>query len=406
MPSQMPESADAQTPALPRVILKKGRDGPVRGMNPWIFSQAIERIEPAPPAAGEAVEVRDSRGAMLGAGYYHPATTIAVRMLSFGANTDLAAILAGRIAGAIALRERVVTPDSNCYRVVNGDGDGLSGLVVDRYADVLVVQFLTAGMERMREDAIRYLRGALEPRAVIERSAGAVRREEGLQDRAGLVAGDPVDEVTATENGFTIAVWPGGGQKTGYFLDQRENRRRFGNLARGARVLDTYCYAGGFTIAALAGGAARVTAVDTSARALQWARRNVELNALPTDRVEFVCQDALRYLAECNKQFDLIVLDPPPFARSRKDAARAERLYVEMNILAIRALAPGGLLMTFSCSAHFRGEDFFAALRAAQVRSGTGLRMLSRLGAGPDHPVMLGHLEGEYLTGALLGRLE
>jgi 23S rRNA (cytosine1962-C5)-methyltransferase len=249
------------------------------------------------------------------------------------------------------------------------------------------------------------LRDAIGPRSIIERSAGAVRREEGLPDRSGLLAGEPVEEVMAAENGFAIAVSPGRGQKTGYFLDQRENRKLFGGLANGARVLDACCYAGGFTIAALGGGAMEVTAVDTSAPALAWARRNVEFNDLPCDRVEFVCQDAGRYLADCPGRFDLIVLDPPPFARGRKDAQRAGRLYVEMNCLAMRALAPGGLLLTFSCSAHFRGEDFYSALRTAQARTGSNLRLLARLGAGPDHPVMLGHVEGEYLTGALLADL-
>lgn len=391
--------------ALARVILKKGRDGPVRGMNPWIFSQAIERTEPAALQPGEPVEVTDHSGGLLGAGYYHPATTIAVRMLSFGAQTDLAAIIASRIDQALTLRRRVVAPDTTCMRLVNGDGDGLSGLVVDQYAEVLVMQVLTAGMERLRAEVVRILDEALAPRAIVERSAGAVRREEGLEDRAGLIAGETVDEVVAAENGFKIAVVPGRGQKTGYFLDQRENRRRFGTLAPGARVLDACCYAGGFTIAALAAGAAGVTAVDTSALAIEWARRNLELNELSTAPVEFECQDSARYLAACQEQFDLIVFDPPPYARSRKDAQRAQRLYVEMNSLALRALAPGGLLMTFSCSAHFRGEDFFAALRAAQVRTGCNLRMLERLGAAADHPVMLGHSEGEYLTGALLARL-
>jgi 23S rRNA (cytosine1962-C5)-methyltransferase len=401
----MASAVRKQASSLPRVILKKGREGPVRGMNPWIFSQAIERVEGAPLDPGAPVEVRDSRGELLGAGYYHPATTIAVRMLSFGAQIDLCAILAAHLADAIELRRRIVPDDTTCCRLVNGDGDGLSGLVVDRYGDVLVVQFLTAGMERMRGDVVRMLREALAPRAIVERSAGAVRREEGLADRSGLIWGDPADEVIVTENGFRITVAPGRGQKTGYFLDQRENRRYAGRMARGARVLDAFCYAGGFTLATLAGGAAHVTAVDTSAPALEWARRNLELNCLAGERVELVCEEARRYLANCGQQFDLIVLDPPPFARSRKDAARAQCLYVELNQLAIRALAPGGMLMTFSCSQHFRGEDFFAALRSAQVRAGCNVRMLGRLGTGPDHPVMLGHVEGEYLTGALLARL-
>jgi 23S rRNA (cytosine1962-C5)-methyltransferase len=387
------------------VILKKGRDGPVRGMNPWIFSQAIERVDPVGLEAGTPVAVTDHRGEPLGLGYYHPATTIAVRMLGFGASGDFGALVSSRLAQAISLRRRVVPPDTTCLRLVNGDGDSLSGLVVDHYAGVLVVQLLTAGMDRMREVVARMLLEALEPRSIIERSAGSVRKEEGLPDRSGLLAGEPVEEVVAIENGFKLAVAPGRGQKTGLFLDQRENRRRFGSLAGGARVLDACCYAGGFTIAAMAGGAAKVTAVDTSAPALAWARRNLELNGLSSDRVEFVCADAGRYLADCGERFDLIVLDPPPFARSRKDTPRAQRLYVEMNLLAMRALAPGGLLMTFSCSQHFRGEDFLTALRIAQVKAECNLRMLARLGAGPDHPVMLGHVEGEYLTGALLAEL-
>ncbi len=400
-------SAAHETPAaLPRVVLKKGREGPVRGKNPWIFSQAIERVEPPQLEPGAAVEVRDYQQELLGAGYYHPATTIAVRMLSFGAQTDLATIIDARIAAAVRLRERAVGAGSNCYRLINGDGDGLSGLVVDRYAGVLVVQFLTAGMDRMRNHVLSGLRRALAPRAIIERSAGAVRREEGLADRAGVVSGEPVDEVIALENGLRIAVAPGRGQKTGYFLDQRENRRIAGGLARGARVLDAYCYAGGFSLAAIAGGAGEVIAVDTSAPALQWARRNLELNAMGTARIDLVCEDAGRFMAKSADRFDLIVLDPPPLARSRKDALRAQRLYVELNQLAMRAMAPGGMLMTFSCSQHFRGEDFFAALRTAQVRAGRHLRTLSRLGAAPDHPVMLGHIEGEYLTGALLARLD
>jgi 23S rRNA (cytosine1962-C5)-methyltransferase len=392
--------------SLAHVTLKKGRDGPVRGLNPWIFSQAIQRVEPTDLQPGTPVEIHDHRGEPLGVGHYHPATTIAVRMLGFGRQTDPCAMVAARLAQAIALRRRVVPSDTTAMRLVNGDGDCLSGLVVDQYGDVLVMQLLTAGMERMRDSVVQILLDTLKPRSIVERSAGSVRREEGLPDRSGVVAGETVDEVIVSENGFKIAVAPGRGQKTGYFLDQRENRRRFGSLAHGARVLDACCYAGGFTIAALNAGAAQVIGVDTSAPALAWARRNLELNALTSARVELICQDAGRYLAECAMRFDLIALDPPPLARSRKDVQRAQRLYVELNSLAMRALAPNGILITFSCSQHFRGEDFFAALRAAQVKAGQNLRMLARLGAGPDHPVMLGHLEGEYLTGALAGRLD
>jgi 23S rRNA (cytosine1962-C5)-methyltransferase len=389
-----------------RVILKPGREGPVRGRNPWIFSQAIDRVEPACAQPGSPVEVFSHQGEPLGAGYYHPATTIAVRMLAFASSASLNDVVESRIAGAIELRRRIVPSDTNCCRLINGDGDGLSGLVVDRYGDVLVVQFLTAGMERMRDDVVAILVKALAPRSIVERSAGAVRREEGLADRSGLLWGEAVDEVLVTENGFRVSVAPGRGQKTGYFMDQRDNRKRAAALARGATMLDLYCYAAGFTAAALAGGAARVIAVDTSAPALQWARANLELNGLWSERVELVCDDAQRYLAACSTRFDLIVLDPPPLARSRKDVPRAQRLYAEINRMAIGALAPHGVLMTFSCSQHFRGEDFIGAVRIAQARAGRNLRLLARLGAAPDHPVMLGHVEGEYLTGALLTALD
>src|SRR5579875_331421 len=389
-----------------RVILKSGREGPVRGRNPWIFSQAIDRVQPQTLEPGSAVEVLSNSGEKLGAGYYHPATTIAVRMLAFGESNCLAEVVAARVADAVELRRRIVPDDTTCCCLINGDGDGLSGLVVDRYESVLVAQFLTAGMDRMRDEVIRILVDLLAPKTIIERSAGAVRREEGLEDRIAVVYGETVDEVLVRENGFRVTVAPGRGQKTGYFMDQRVNRLSAAALARGARVLDLYCYEAGFSLAALAAGAAQVIAVDSSAAALQWARRNLEINGLLSERVQLVCEDAGRYLSRCAEQFDLIIVDPPPLARSRNEVARAQRRYVEINQMAIRALARGGALMTFSCSQHFRGEDFIAAVRTAQVKAGRNLRLLARLGAAPDHPVMLGHIEGEYLTGALLIRLD
>jgi 23S rRNA (cytosine1962-C5)-methyltransferase len=268
------------------------------------------------------------------------------------------------------------------------------------------MQLLTAGADRMRAEIVEQLGRLLAPRAIIERSQGVVRRQEGLEDRAGLVMGEPVGEVIATENGIRLAIDPEHGQKTGCFLDQRENRRLFAAQASGARVLDMCCYSGGFALAALNGGAKRVVAVDTSARAISWARRNLELNGYSADRVELIHADAAEYLADNRDQFDLIVLDPPPLARSRKDAPHAEHLYAELNARAIAALAPGGSLFTFSCSAHFRGEDFIRSVRMGTAHSRRNMRMLARLGAGPDHPVLLGHGEGEYLTGVWLTDLD
>ncbi len=389
------------------IFLKPGRDGPVRGGNPWIFSQAIARIEPATLQAGDWVEVRDAGGDTMGLGYYNPATTIAVRMLSFDTALAPAVLIRHRLRRALALRQRAVRGDTDCYRLINGDGDGLSGIVVDRYGGVLVVQLLTAGADRMRAEIVAALRETVAPQAIVERSHGAVRKQEGLADHAEVLAGAPPAETIATEHGIRLAIDFDHGQKTGAFLDQRENRAMVRELAGGARVLDAYCYAGGFTLAALAGEARAVVAVDSSDRAIAMARRNLELNGHRADRVEFVRGDVLRYLADLAgpDRFDLIVLDPPPLARSLKDAAHAARLYTDLNAFAMRALAPGGYLMTFSCSIHFRGEDFVRAVRIAQTKSGRRLQMIARLGPGPDHPVLLGHAEGEYLTGLLLADL-
>ncbi len=385
-----------------RVFLKPGREGPVRGGNPWVFSQAIDRVEPDGIEPGARVWILDAAGATLGHGYYHPATTIAVRMLALGGEPGPAEIIRWRLERALELRACVIGPGTDCYRMVNGDGDGLSGVVVDRYGEVAVVQLLTAGAERMREEIVEHLNRMISPRAIFERSQGAVRRQEGLEDRVGVLMGAPAGEVVVSENGVWMLAGVEHGQKTGAFLDQRENRVRCGALASGARVLDLCCYAGGFALNALKGGAKETVAVDTSERALDWARRNLELNGYPPGAIRFVHGEAGEFLGKRDERFDLIVLDPPPFARSRADARRAEHLYVELNARALGALNPGGFLMTFSCSSHFHGEDFVRAVRIAGGRAERRMRLLARLGPSPDHPVLLGHPEGEYLSGVLL----
>jgi len=377
----------------------------VRGGNPWIFSQGIARVEPVGLAAGALVEVRDSGGDLLGLGYYNSATTIAIRMLAWGEAPALGRLLARRLGDAIAMRARFIHEDTDSYRLVNGDGDGLSGVVIDRYGDVLVLQLLTAGTEAMRAEIISALAARIAPRAIVERSQGAVRKQEGLPDRIGVAYGTEVSETVATENGIKFAVDLARGQKTGAFLDQRENRAIVRGQSAGARVLDAFCYNGGFALAALAGGAARVVAIDTAARALAVAEKNLALNGYPLDAALLIHAEAGEFMANTAERFDVVVLDPPPLARSRADADRAGRLYVELNALAMRVLAPGGRILTFSCSVHFRGEEFLRAVRIAQNKSGRKLKMLARLGPGPDHPVLLGHAEGEYLTGLLLADL-
>ncbi|MGA7872276.1 MAG: class I SAM-dependent methyltransferase, partial [Candidatus Binatus sp.] len=232
-------------PELARVILKRGREGPVRGGNPWIFSQAIERIEPPSPEAGALVTVHDASGALLGMGYCNPATTIAIRMLAWGEAPAIEELVARRLKSALELRRRFIGDDTNAYRLVNGDGDGLSGVVVDRFGDVLVVQILTAGAERMRATIVAALNELLHPRSILERSHGAVRKQEGLDDRTAVLAGEVLTGTIAVERGIKIKLDFEHGQKTGHFLDQRDNRAMAGAIASGARVLDAFCYQGG-----------------------------------------------------------------------------------------------------------------------------------------------------------------
>jgi 23S rRNA (cytosine1962-C5)-methyltransferase len=389
-----------------RVALKQDRDGPVRGGNPWIFSQAIARVEPAGLAPGDGVEIFTSGGDRLGFGYFNPTTTIAVRVLGFGTAVPPPDLVRHQIKQALELRLRIISPDTNCYRLVNGDGDAFSGVVIDRYLDILVLQLLTAGADRMRAEIVEALQELVAPRAVIERSYGAVRRQEGLADQAGLLSGEPVGVTAVRENGIEMLVDFEKGQKTGYFLDQRDNRALVRGLARDARVFDGYCYSAGFALAALRGGASRVVAADTSARALGLGKRNIELNGWDPQYYELVHGEAAKYLDESGDQFDIVVLDPPPLARSLKDAPRAAHLYTELNTTAMRAVAKDGLLMTFSCSVHFRGEEFIRSARLAASRAGRNFRLLRHLGPGADHPVMLGHNEGEYLTGLLLAQMD
>jgi 23S rRNA (cytosine1962-C5)-methyltransferase len=388
-----------------RVFLRAGRDRAVRGGNPWIFSQAIGRAEPPSLAAGDWVQVYDIGGDFLGVGYVNPQITIAIRMLTFGRSPEPSEIIPYRIRRAFELRTRIISAGTDCYRLLNGDGDGLSGVVIDRYGEVLVMQLLTTGADRMRDALVAGLQEVLAPRSIIERSQGAVRRQEGLDDRVAHLAGEPVSETVVNENGIRFVVNFDHGQKTGAFLDQRDNRLYLRNFVQGLRVLDACCYTGAFTLNALAGGAAQVTAIDTSARALGWSLRNLELNGYAADRVNLLEGDAAPFMATNSERFDLIILDPPPFARSLKDAPRAAHLYTDLNAYAMRVLAPGGMLMTFSCSAHFHGEDFVRAVRIARTKANRNLRTLARLGPAPDHPVLLGHPEGEYLSGLMLADL-
>jgi 23S rRNA (cytosine1962-C5)-methyltransferase len=385
-----------------RVEIRRGRALPFWLGHPWVFSGAVKRVH-GEPAPGDPVEVVDEHGKRIGRGFWNPASQIQVRIVARGDEALDAALLAGRVARAAALRrETLGLPDerTDAFRVVNAEGDGLPGLSVDRYADVLVVQFGSLGMRRHGADAIlAALEEAWRPRAIVELPATGAEAE-GLETEAGVVRGALEGEVAIRENGLRFRVAPLAGQKTGWFCDQRENRARFAARARGRTVLDLYCYAGGFGLAALAAGARAATFVDSSARAVARARAHAEENAL-AGGATFVEEDAFRFLAaaaERGERWDAISLDPPKFARGKDQAAAGLRGHRKLHAAALRCLAPGGLLATSSCSVQQRAEELTRTLGEAAFDVGRAVAVLEVARAAPDHPVRLPCVEGDYLT--------
>jgi len=329
-------------------------------------------------------------------------------MWTFDATESVdAGFFRGRIQKALALREALpAARHTNALRLVNGESDGLPGLIVDRYADVLVAQFLAAGVERWRDpilDSLMELSGCA---AIYERSDAEVRKLEGFPAKSGFARGNRnASRCPIIEYGLNFRVDVEQGQKTGFFLDQRENRSRIRALAAGREVLDGFCYTGGFSIAALAGGAKRVTAIESSAAALEVAKENLAANPLDASRVDFQRADVfskLRELRDRNAKFDLVVLDPPKFAPTAAQVKKAARAYKDINLWALKLLSPGGLLATFSCSGSVSAELFQSIVAGAALDAGADAKIIERFSAAADHPVALEFPEGEYLKGLLV----
>jgi 23S rRNA (cytosine1962-C5)-methyltransferase len=390
--------------ALPQLLLKPGREKSLLRRHPWIFSGAIERME-GKPQAGDALKVRNSRGEFLAWAAYSPHSQIRARVWSWDEAQPLdEGLLRARVERALATR-RALYPDSAAVRLVNAESDGLPGVVVDRYSDTLVLQASSAGAARWRETIADLLVALVPGCGVFERSDADVMALEGLEPQVGALRGAaPADPALIEEHALRIGISIAGGHKTGFYLDQRENRLLLRQLARDAEVLDCFCYTGGFALNALAGGAAHVTAVDASAEALQAAQRNLALNALPTERATWVEADVfqlLRRLRDQRRRFDVIVLDPPKFAPTAAFAERAARGYKDINLLAFKLLRPGGHLLTFSCSGGVSRELFQKIVAGAASDAGVDAQILRWLSAAPDHPVALPFPEGEYLKGLL-----
>ena len=384
------------------VVLQPGRERSLRRRHPWVLSGAVARVEGAAEPGAE-VCVRAAGGEVLGFGHLSPSSRIRVRLFALGKEPPAPDWIGERIARAVRRRaESPLLPPTDALRLVNAEGDDLPGLVVDRYAETVVVKLTGAGMALRREAVASALREATGAAAGFERADPVAARREGLPARQGPLWGAPPGgAVLVRERERLYRVDLLSGQKTGFYLDQRDARDLVQALARGRRVLDLFCYTGGFGVAAARGGAARVTGVDSSAAALELAGENLALNA-PGVAALLVRGDGFEYVRREAEAFDLLVVDPPPLARSARDVAHACRAIKDVLLHALRRAAPGALLLAFSCSHHVGPELFRKVAFAAALDAGRSARVLRTLGASADHPVSLDHPEGAYLTGLLL----
>jgi len=369
--------------------------------HPWIFSGAVARVEGA-VSPGDVGEVYSMDGHYLGVGHLNPRSQIIFRLLSEKKeNADLL-FFEERFSKAVVLRNEQLKGRTNAYRVVNGEGDFLPGLIVDRYGKVLVIQFLTAGMERSKEVVVRLLAQDFHPESIYERSDVSTRKEEGLPERRGLLYGKEVsDRIEIEEEGCRFQVNVKKGQKTGFYLDQRENRLLLRRISEGKRVLDCFCYSGAFSIHAGLGGARELTLIDSSEEALTMAEEHFVMNRLESVDRKRIRGDAFEVMRDLQREYDIVVLDPPPFAKKKGDVPGASRGYKDLNLQALRLLKEGGLLFTFSCSHHVTWDLFQKIVFYAAVDAGRKVQLLSRRGHPVDHPVNLSHPEGEYLKGLI-----
>ena len=392
--------------AGPRLFVQAGREKSLQRRHPWIFSGAVERIE-GTPANGDTVQVCDVQGGFLAWAAYNPQSQICARVWSWQGEEKIDAdFMRRKISNALNARKDLkLNQHSNGMRLIHGESDNLPGLIVDQYAEVLVVQLGSAGAERWRETIADVLQELCKPVCIYERSDSDGRVLEGLTIRNEILRGKLPDQLSITENGIRIALDVAAGQKTGFYLDQRDNRKLIGELAEGRDVLNCFCYTGGFSLYALRGGAKSVLSIDSSAEALQLAQRNVELNGLDATRAEWQDKDvfeALRKLRDANKKFDLIVLDPPKFAPTAAFAEKAARAYKDINLLGFKLLRPGGILATFSCSGGISDDLFQKIIAGAALDAGVDAQIVHKVHAAADHPVLLSFPEGFYLKGLVL----
>ncbi|MCK6508752.1 class I SAM-dependent methyltransferase [Myxococcota bacterium] len=388
------------------VRLKTAGERSVERRHPWLFTGALDKIE-GKPKSGETVGVLNTKGEILGFGAYSPQSQIAVRMWHHSPARGVDhAFFMERFRAAITMRSKVLPPDAQgACRLIYGESDGFPGLIVDRYGDYLVMQCLSAGAEFWKRAWAEMLQSLLEVRGVFERSESDVRKKEGLDQVTGVLKGEaPPNPLTIEEGGLRYLVDVYEGHKTGFYLDQRANRAMLRSLVQGAEVLNCFAYTGGFGLSALKGGAAHVTQIEASAKALEVARQHVAFNGFDAQRSTLIEGDVFAELRRFQKEqrmFDVIVLDPPKFAESKAQLDRACRGYKDINLQAFKLLRPGGLLLTFSCSGQMTTPLFQKIVADAALDAGRTAQILRRLEQDVDHPTLLSFPEGTYLKGLL-----
>lgn len=386
---------------MAELILARGRERRLKNRHPWVYRNEIDEVR-GNFNPGDIVDVLDSRGRFMARGYVNPQSEISVRVLTFSREDIDEAFFRRRLEAALAYR-RLVMPGEHSFRVVFSEGDLLPGLIVDKFGDYLSVQFLTLGMDLRRDMIISLLESLLSPAGIYERSDVGTRRLEGLEERKGLLSGRVPQVLTVQENGLKFIVDVHGGQKTGFFLDQKENRRLIFPIAAGARMLDAFCHSGTFALSGAKGGAVDVIGLDISAEAVSLAGENAEMNGFQ-DRCRFVVANAFDYLREAEKageHFDVVVLDPPAFTKTRDALPGALRGYKEINLRAFKILRPGGFLLTCSCSHHVDPATFRLVVEEAAADAKRTVRLVERGTQAKDHPILGGVKETEYLKALL-----
>jgi 23S rRNA (cytosine1962-C5)-methyltransferase len=385
------------------ITLHSGREKSLLRRHPWIFASAIKSMDEGVHASGQTVDLLSSDGKYLARASYSPLSQIRARVWTFNDEPIDKEFFRKRIQAAMKLRQTSnVEGHADSYRLLHGESDGMPGFVVDRYKDVLVLQSTTAGSEFWKEPVADLLIEETGIQNIYERSDADVRELEGLQPITGILRGKPEIRLHITEYGLRFFVDIAAGHKTGFYLDQRDNRHRVGELARDRDVLNCFCYTGGFSVHALVGGAKSVLSVDSSADALALGRENVAINELESQRAEWLEGDVfqlLRKFRDENRSFDMIILDPPKFAPTAAHAEKASRAYKDINLLAFKLLRSSGILVTFSCSGGVDAALFQKIVASAALDAGTDATIIEHLSQGSDHPVSLHFPEGAYLKG-------